>query len=137
MTEKRVRACLRVVLIAWVILLTIVSLSSVNRSRLGLQASGPSNRISTRHRHRLAHFVAFGGLTFLLALLTRRLATRISALVAVIALGSLIELGQHKIYSIPVETGDIRDDCYGALAGLLAGTSFISVSRKRNARSTR
>jgi hypothetical protein len=139
MTDRRVRAFLLLLLVGWAIVLTVASLSSISRSKLRLRSSNPSSltQRSMRHNHRLAHCAAFGLLSFLLGLLSRRTPGRIASLLAVIALGTAIEFAQHWIYSIPTEVGDIRDDSYGALLGMLTATLLVKLIQRQNLRATR
>lgn len=107
--------------IAAAVLLTAGSLSPLNRVKLGL---------AVKQHHRAFHFLAFGGLASLLALLTRTLPQRLLTTIAVIALGILIEFLQHAIYAHPIETWDIRDDLYASLTGLLFSLLLICVYRQ-------
>ncbi len=103
------------------ITLTAASLSPLDRVSLGLTA---------KHHHRAFHWVAFGGLSLLLALLTRTLPQRLLTTTAVISLGALIEYLQHAIYRHPIETLDIRDDTYAALTSLICVYLCSSVAKK-------
>jgi hypothetical protein len=125
--STKVRVLLVAILIVWGILLTAASLSSVNRFRLGLAALNRADHAGAKSNHRVAHLASFGFLAFLLVLLCRSPSRRIVALAAVIALGALIELLQHLIYSTPLETWDIRDDSYGALGGFVGATLLTAI----------
>jgi cell division protein FtsW (lipid II flippase) len=128
--HRKVRLLLWAFLLTFASVLTVFSLSSVSRATFGIRSSNPRDQGSIRHNHRLAHLAAFGILAFLLALLGRRTFHQIAALVVVIALGVLIEVSQHRLYDNPLETNDIKDDAYGALAGVLAAAALIRYSRR-------
>jgi hypothetical protein len=132
--NTRLRILVLSILVVWGVLLSVVSLSPVYRLRVGLIAGKPSRQIMAKRNHRLAHWIAFGVLSFFLALLGKSSSRRIAAFVGIAAFGALIELLQHVIYINPLETWDIRDDIYGALAGFLGATVMIAVDRRRRAR---
>jgi len=134
MNEKRIRALILLALVSWAILLTLISLSSISRFKLGLRSPNPAAQSSARHNHRIAHFVAFAVLSVLMGLYSRRPSGRIACLLAVIALGAAIELAQHWMFSIPTEIADIRDDSYGALLGMLAAILFIAIRQREEPR---
>ncbi len=122
-----IRAVLVATIVAAATLLTAVSLSSVNRYKLGFASANRSTEAAAKRRHRLAHWLAFGGLAFSLSLLGRNFAQRLLALTSVVSLGAFIEWLQHLIYTHPLETWDIRDDSYGALVGFLAAPLALAV----------
>lgn len=65
--------------------------------------------------HRLLHFVSFGALSLLLvAIATTRKQVAYSILATVLlAIG--IEYGQHRVFTTPVEWGDVRDDSFASM----------------------
>ena len=79
------------------------------------------------HLHRLAHLLVFCSAAWLLMRATRRRGLRIVTFVTALALGYLVEMGQHLIYSSNVEWSDIWIDTLGSCVGLLlamgSGTS--------------
>lgn len=133
--SARVRFFVWLLLIGWGLTVTTVSLSSLSRYKLGLRSPVPSAQRSAHHNHRLAHFAAFGSLSVLLGLLTRRPSSRIVSVVAVIALRAAIEVAQPWIYVIPVETADIRDDSYGAVAGTLCIAGLMAIVLRKESKS--
>jgi hypothetical protein len=98
---------------------------------MGFASADRGTVAAANHRHRIAHWLSFGSLAFLLAIISRTLPQRLLTTTAVVSLGIAIEWVQHIIYHNPVETWDIRDDAYAALAGLLLALFAISVKRTR------
>jgi len=123
------RSLLIKILIVLAILLTVVSISPLNRTKMGFASANRGSVTAANQRHRIAHWLAFGSLAFLLSLLGRNIPQRLLTTASVAALGVLIELVQHALYHNPVETWDIRDDAYASLAGLLLALLAISVKR--------
>jgi hypothetical protein len=97
-----------------------------------LRPSAGLNHISSNGNHRVAHWASFGVLSFLVALLGRNRSQRFIALAGVIALGVVIELLQHLIYLSPLETWDMRDDSYGAIAGFIVATLLVAINRDQS-----
>jgi hypothetical protein len=109
------------------ILLTIASLSPMDRYKLGLVSwDNRSAAILARQRHRALHWLSFGGLAFLVTLLGRNRRERLLAPAAVAGLGVSIEYLQHVIYANALETWDIRDDLFACLAGLLCALLVLA-----------
>lgn len=104
------------------ILLTLVSVSPLDRTVLG----------TASRFHRPAHWLAFGFLAFLLALLVRSPTQRLFGLAAIVALGAFIECVQYLLYTQPLETWDIRDDICGALFGFVIALAYRWSSRCRS-----
>ncbi len=86
-----IRAVLVAAIVAAATLLAAVSLSSVNRYKLGFASANRSTEAAAKRRHRSAHLVAFGGLALSLSLLGRNFAQRFLAFTSVVSLGALIE----------------------------------------------
>ena len=128
LSRSSFRSLVVAVVISWMIVLTVGSLSPMSRYRLGLASANPSAvaTVLARRRHRIAHWLCFGGLAFLLALLGRNTRQRVLAATAVAALGLLIEYFQHTIYSNPIETWDVRDDTCASLAGLIVASFVVA-----------
>jgi hypothetical protein len=132
--KNRARPLLLLSLLMGALFLLFASLSPIARSRVGLVSSYPPNQSGISAGHRVEHWVIFGILALLCTVLCRRVLHRIGALAAVISLGVVIELLQHVVYSIPVETWDIRDDCEGAFVGFLAAILLLIVKGRQAAR---
>jgi hypothetical protein len=81
--------------------------------------------------------MAFGVLSFLLAVLCRNPSRQLMALACVVALGALIEGLQHLMYENPFETWDLRDDTYGALSGFFAALLLLAITRRQSNQSLR
>jgi len=110
-------------------LLTITSLLPLDRYKLGMASTDRSAAVAVKQRHRIAHWLSFGGLAFLLALLGRNTRQRCLTAAAVATLGLLIEFLQHVIYANPLETWDIRDDLWASLVGLVGAFVFLGTKR--------
>ena len=89
--------------------------------------------------HRYFHFVAFA----ITALLLRQcvagwglppspvaLRASVTAVLATIALGGIIESLQHLIYHIQMEWWDVRDDSLAAAAAILLGHAIRAALRR-------
>ena len=50
-----------------------------------------------------------------------------------ISIGVWIELLQHWIYSVPIETWDIRDDTIGAFVGFVGAVILFALKRRIDA----
>jgi glycopeptide antibiotics resistance protein len=121
----RSRTFLARLLVIGILLLTTASLlptATRNRLKLRTVSSNRSVQLAAIRQHRLAHWAAFGTLSFFLALLGRNLVQRIWALAGVVALGTLIECLQYLIYRGTFEVWDVRDDSYAAFVGFLCAT---------------
>ena len=88
---------------AWLILLIVGS----------LQPSRPGPVLA---HHRGLHFLAFGGVAFLLLLLSRNFREGIRVVVGVCLLGLSLEYLQHFFYHNVMEWWDVRDDTVAVLA---------------------
>lgn len=100
---------------------------------VSLQPWRPGAGASLSQVHRPFHFAAFALTALLLwrflvvvdrtfpasRILTAR--AWLSALVATIVLGGVLELMQHAIYRNPMEWWDVRDDALAAIAAVLVG----------------
>jgi hypothetical protein len=114
---------LKILTASWVGVLAAVS----------LQPWRPGTAASLAQVHRPFHFVAFALTALLLWRFlevvdrtfpaSRILAARawLSALVATIVLGGILELLQHAIYRNRMEWWDVRDDALAAIAAILVG----------------
>jgi VanZ family protein len=124
-----VRLLFALILIGGSLILLIVSLSPIDRAKLGTEPHSHLSEKSAHRNHRLAHWFAFGGLACLLALLTRGIPLRVAGLTGVIAFGALIEYLQSVIYSHSIEIWDVRDDARGALAGFVGAILILAIKR--------
>ena len=131
----RIRFLLKWLFMFGVILLTLASLLPVNRIRVGTQSNTRSTQVAARSKHRILHWLVFGSLSLLLALLGRSFATRLFGLSGVIALGVLIEWCQHLIFGFRLEVWDIKDDTYGSVIGFgIATLALFFASHKTGRR---
>jgi|HubBroStandDraft_6_1064221.scaffolds.fasta_scaffold287357_1 hypothetical protein len=65
--------------------------------------------------HREIHWLAFGGATFLLLLLSQNRRQEIRSAIGAFLLGLSLEFMQHFIYRNPMEWRDVRDDAVAIL----------------------
>jgi len=108
----------------------------MNRYKLGLASTDRSAAVVVKQRHRIAHWLSFGGLAFLLALLGRNTRQRLCAAAMVAALGVSIEYLQQAIYANPLETWDIRDDLWACLAGLVCALIIHAAKARLSSKAT-
>ena len=127
--RPRLRSILLVIVICWMVVLTVASLSPVDRFKAGLASYTPKVGVHANNRHRILHWVSFGGLAFVFGILGRNTKQRVLAAVTVAALGLGIEYLQHVIYLNPLETWDIRDDLWACTAGLTSVLLLAAVRR--------
>jgi hypothetical protein len=116
------------------ILLTVVSLSPVDRYKAGFASYDPQVGLFANRRHRIVHWLSFGGLAFVLGLLGRNTRQRVLGSAAVAGLGLGIEYLQHVIYMNPLETWDIRDDLRASLVGLIGALCVGAVRKSTKAK---
>jgi VanZ family protein len=128
--KKRARLLLAAILIGGSLILMIVSLSPIDRVKLGTQPHGHLDEVSAHRNHRVAHWLSFGSLACLLALLTPGIRLRVLGLTGVVAFGALIEYLQSLIYSHAIETWDVRDDACGAFAGFVSAVVILAIRRR-------
>lgn len=115
-------------------MLTVVSLSPVDRYKAGLASYSPQSGLFANRRHRIVHWVSFGGLAFVLALLGRNTKQRVLASATAAGLGVVIEYLQCVIYLNALETWDIRDDLCASLVGLTGALCLIHISGRSKAK---
>ncbi len=115
-------------------MLTVASLSPVDRYRAGLASYSPQTGLFANRRHRIVHWVSFGGLAFVLALLGRNTKQRVLASATAAGLGVAIEYLQYVIYVNPLETWDIRDDLCASLVGLTGALCLTHIRGRSKAK---
>jgi len=91
--------------------------------------------------HTEMHWLAFGGLMFLLLLLSRTRRREIASFIATCLLGLSLECLQSFIYDNAIEWHDVRDDVFAALVALAAyraiavGRAALAAARRGYGRS--
>lgn len=81
-----------------------------------LQPARPGTLVA---HHRGIHFLAFGGVAFLLLLRSRNRRQEIHIVVAMCLLGLSLEFLQHLIYHKAMEWWDVRDDSLASVGAFL------------------
>jgi VanZ family protein len=74
--------------------------------------------------HDYGHILAFCGAAFMLVGVSQNLFARAGLLLAGLALGVCLEIGQHLIYATQIEWHDILLDTVGSILGLLLALAF-------------
>jgi hypothetical protein len=125
------RHALRIVIVAWIVLLIAVALHPNHTSMiLGFQPLNrhwPARARSAHFRHRTVHFTIFGATTCLFLVLGRNRWQQFACAVAVFALGAWIEWAQAFFYRNPFEWADVRDDAIAILLGSVLFQGCLSV----------
>jgi VanZ family protein len=79
---------------------------------------------TTGSLHDYGHILAFCGAAFMLACISQNIFARAGLLLAGLALGVCLEIGQHLIYATQIEWHDILLDTVGSVLGLLLALVF-------------
>ena len=114
----------------WILLLLVAAV--VVGSLLPDGLKGALGLHGSEARHRLYHFLVFGGTALLGLAIARDLWQRVAVAGSVFALGVALEVAQYVYYDNPLEWWDIRDDGLGVLVAVL-GTWLANYLRARAA----